>query len=48
MAGEGAATGAEFDIGHGIVRVNGDSGYIAVRISGLEDFQGADLTDSGY
>lgn len=47
MAGEGAPTGAEFDVGHGAVRVSGDIGYIAMRVSGLEDFQGAGLTDSG-
>ncbi|PXX97178.1 hypothetical protein [Halomonas sp. LBP4] len=30
MAGEGAATGAEFDVRHGAVWVNGNSSYIAM------------------
>ncbi|WP_170968167.1 hypothetical protein, partial [Halomonas sp. 15WGF] len=47
MAGEGAATGAEFDVGHGTVWVNGDIGYIAMQVSGLEAPQGGSLTDSG-
>ena len=48
VAGEGAATGAELYIGHGTVWVNGDNGYIAMQVSGLEVFPGAGLTDSGY
>ncbi|GAA5178450.1 hypothetical protein GCM10023342_28950 [Modicisalibacter zincidurans] len=47
MAGEGAATGAEFDVGHAMVRVNGDNGYIAMQVSGLEGFQGTGFMDSG-
>ena len=47
MAGEGAATGAELDVGHGTVWVNGDIRYIAMQVSGLEALQGAGLTDSG-
>ncbi|MDM7480637.1 MAG: hypothetical protein P3W96_001260, partial [Halomonas sp.] len=47
MAGEGAATGAELDVGHGTVWVNGDNGYIAMQVSGLEVLPGAGLTDSG-
>ncbi|MBZ9539641.1 inovirus-type Gp2 protein [Modicisalibacter tunisiensis] len=47
MAGEGAATGAELYVGHGTVWVNGDNGYIAMQVSGLEAFLGAGLTDSG-
>nr|WP_289111249.1 hypothetical protein [uncultured Halomonas sp.] len=47
MAGEGAATGAELDVGHGTVWVNGDIRYIAMQVSGLEALQGASLTDSG-
>ncbi len=47
MAGEGAATGAEFDVGHGAVWVNGNSRYIAMQVSGLEGFQGTVFTDSG-
>ena len=48
MAGEGAATGAELYVGHGTVWVNGDNGYIAMQVSGLEVLPGAGLTDSGY
>ena len=48
MAGEGAATGAEFDVGHGTVWVDGDIGYIAMQVSGLEAPQGGNLTDSGF
>ncbi|WP_074218047.1 DUF4917 family protein [Vreelandella aquamarina] len=47
MAGEGAATGAELYVGHGTVWVNGDNGYIAMQVSGLEVLPGAGLTDSG-
>jgi hypothetical protein len=47
VAGEGAATGAELDVGHGTVWVNGDNGYIAMQVSGLEVLPGAGLTDSG-
>jgi hypothetical protein len=47
VAGEGAATGAELYVGHGTVWVNGDNGYIAMQVSGLEAFLGAGLTDSG-
>ena len=47
VAGEGAATGAEFDVGHGTVWVNGDIRYIAMQFSRLEAFLGGDLTDSG-
>jgi len=28
--------------------VNGDNGYIAMQVSGLEVLPGAGLTDSGY
>jgi len=28
--------------------VNGDNGYIAMQVSGLEVLPGASLTDSGY
>ena len=45
MAGEGAATGAEFDVGQSTVWVNGDIRYIAMQVSGLDAFQGAGLTD---
>jgi len=48
VAGEGAATGAELYVGHGTVWVNGDNGYIAMQVSGLEVLPGAGLTDSGY
>ncbi|BCB71276.1 hypothetical protein HMEPL2_16270 [Vreelandella aquamarina] len=48
MAGEGAATGAELYVGHGTVWVNGDNGYIAMQVSGLEVLPGAGLTDSGF
>jgi hypothetical protein len=48
VAGEGAATGAELYVGHGTVWVNGDNGYIAMQVSGLEVFPGAGLTDSGF
>jgi hypothetical protein len=48
VAGEGAATGAELDVGHGTVWVNGDIRYIAMQFSRLEAFLGAGLTDSGY
>ncbi|MAO49561.1 MAG: hypothetical protein CML16_01605, partial [Pusillimonas sp.] len=41
VAGEGAATGAEFDVGHGTVWVNGDIRYIAMQFSRLEAFLGA-------
>jgi len=47
VAGEGAATGAELYVGHGTVWVNGDNGYIAMQVSGLEVLPGAGLTDSG-
>lgn len=47
VAGEGAATGAELDVGHGTVWVNGDIRYIAMQFSRLEAFLGAGLTDSG-
>lgn len=47
MAGEGAATGAEFDVGHSTVWVNGDIRCIAMQVSGLEAFRGAGLSDSG-
>ncbi|BBI73362.2 hypothetical protein HAALTHF_29260n [Vreelandella aquamarina] len=43
----GAATGAELYVGHGTVWVNGDNGYIAMQVSGLEVLPGAGLTDSG-
>ncbi|MCP1319369.1 hypothetical protein, partial [Halomonas sp. 707B3] len=33
--------------GHGTVWVNGDNGYIAMQVSGLEVLPGAGLTDSG-
>ncbi|MCP1319802.1 hypothetical protein, partial [Halomonas sp. 707B3] len=33
---------------HGTVWVNGDNGYIAMQVSGLEVLPGAGLTDSGY
>ncbi|MFC0353346.1 hypothetical protein, partial [Chromohalobacter japonicus] len=42
-----AATGAELDVGHGTVWVNGDIRYIAMQFSRLEAFLGAGLTDSG-
>ncbi|MCP1319274.1 hypothetical protein BIS10_15890, partial [Halomonas sp. 707B3] len=32
---------------HGTVWVNGDNGYIAMQVSGLEVLPGAGLTDSG-
>jgi len=41
VAGEGAATGAELYVGHGTVWVNGDNGYIAMQVSGLEVLPGA-------
>ncbi|WP_170968137.1 hypothetical protein, partial [Halomonas sp. 15WGF] len=41
------ATGAELYVGHGTVWVNGDNGYIAMQVSGLEVLPGAGLTDSG-
>jgi DNA-binding transcriptional LysR family regulator len=47
VAGEGAATGAELDVGHGTVWVNGDIRYIAMQFSRLEAFLRAGLTDSG-
>lgn len=47
MAGEGATTGAKFNVGHGVVWVNGDSCYIVIRISRLVAPQDAGLTDSG-
>ncbi|PJX12705.1 hypothetical protein CWI66_16190, partial [Halomonas sp. 141] len=47
VAGEGAATGAELYVGHGTVWVNGDNGYIAMQVSGLEVLPRAGLTDSG-
>ncbi|WP_229800846.1 hypothetical protein, partial [Vreelandella hamiltonii] len=34
-------------VGHGTVWVNGDNGYIAMQVSGLEVLPGAGLTDSG-
>ncbi|MFB9146962.1 DNA cytosine methyltransferase, partial [Halomonas alkalicola] len=34
-------------VGHGTVWVNGDNGYIAMQVSGLEVLPGASLTDSG-
>ncbi|BBM06146.1 hypothetical protein HAALTHF_48990n [Vreelandella aquamarina] len=37
----GAATGAELYVGHGTVWVNGDNGYIAMQVSGLEVLPGA-------
>ncbi|MCD1652889.1 hypothetical protein K7I16_16460, partial [Halomonas axialensis] len=40
-------TGAELYVGHGTVWVNGDNGYIAMQVSGLEVLPGAGLTDSG-
>jgi len=40
VAGEGAATGAELYVGHGTVWVNGDNGYIAMQVSGLEVLPG--------
>ncbi|NYS80528.1 hypothetical protein HZS80_23020, partial [Halomonas glaciei] len=40
-------TGAELDVGHGTVWVNGDIRYIAMQFSRLEAFLGAGLTDSG-
>ncbi|WP_170968157.1 hypothetical protein, partial [Halomonas sp. 15WGF] len=43
-----AATGAELYVGHGTVWVNGDNGYIAMQVSGLEVLPGAGLTDSGH
>ncbi|MDK2751060.1 MAG: hypothetical protein KYX60_10410, partial [Halomonas meridiana] len=43
-----AATGAELYVGHGTVWVNGDNGYIAMQVSGLEVLPGGGLTDSGY
>ncbi|MGC3874314.1 hypothetical protein ACPF7Z_13715, partial [Halomonas sp. GXIMD04776] len=39
--------GAELDVGHGTVWVNGDIRYIAMQFSRLEAFLGAGLTDSG-
>ncbi|MCD1653064.1 hypothetical protein K7I16_17415, partial [Halomonas axialensis] len=41
-------TGAELYVGHGTVWVNGDNGYIAMQVSGLEVLPGAGLTDSGW
>jgi hypothetical protein len=38
MAREGAATGAEFDVGHETIRVNEDNCYIAMHITWLETF----------
>ncbi|WP_336270708.1 hypothetical protein, partial [Vreelandella arctica] len=40
-------TGAELYVGHGTVWVNGDNGYIAMQVSGLEVLPRAGLTDSG-
>ncbi len=48
MAGEGTTTGAEFDDGHGRLRVKGWLSYIAMQVSGLEVFLGTGLTDSGH
>lgn len=47
MAGEGTATGAKRDVGHGTVWVNDDIRYIAMQVSRLEALQGVSLTDSG-
>lgn len=40
MAGEGTATGAKRDVGHGTVWVNDDIRYIAMQVSRLEALQG--------
>ncbi len=47
VAGEGATTGTELDVGYGTIWVNGDIRYIAMQFSRLEAFLGAGLTDSG-
>ncbi len=47
MAGEGTTTGAEFDVGHGAVRVKGLFGYITMDVSVLAAVRGAGFTDSG-
>lgn len=38
ILGEGAETGAEFDVEHGTVCANGDIRYIAMQFSGLYVF----------
>ncbi|WP_345470743.1 hypothetical protein, partial [Modicisalibacter zincidurans] len=40
VAGEGTATGAKRDVGHGTVWVNDDIRYIAMQVSRLEALQG--------